>query len=169
MGETVGLIVPQADDVTKIADIPLAVADGATNLESLSTRYRFDRRQALYYFQAAESFGLVQRRTHSYALSALGHRYVALTPAKRKEMLVRRMLSLPLLVQIVHELLISPIHRLSREQIAHMTSTRARISGTTVDRRVQSVFSWLTWLGDETEMFKVSKDYVSMMSRSLSN
>jgi hypothetical protein len=168
MGEANRLKVPQADDVTKIADIPLAVADGATNLESLSIRYRFDRRQALYYFQAAESFGLVQRRTRNYGLSVLGRRYVALTPARRKEMLVRRMLSLPLLVQIVHELLISPIHRLSRDQIAHMT-TRAGISGSTVDRRVRSIFSWLTWLGDETEMFRVSKDHVSMMSRGTSN
>ncbi len=169
MGETSRLKVPQADDVTKIADIPLAVADGANNLESLSARYGFDRRQALYYFQAAESLGLVQRRKHKYGLSVLGHRYVALTPSKRKEMLVRRMLSLPILVQIVHELLISPIHRLSREQISHMAASRTGISGTTVDRRVQSVFSWLTWLGEETEMFKVSKDYVTMVSKGMNN
>ena len=53
---------PQADDVAKIADIPLAVKDGLDTAEALSTRYQFGRRQAFYYLQATESLGLIARR-----------------------------------------------------------------------------------------------------------
>jgi hypothetical protein len=159
------LKVPQADDVVKVADLPLAVAERVDTPEAVSNRYGFDRRQALYYLQAAEMLGLIVRHQKKYKLSTAGHRYVALTPPQRKELLTRKMLSLPIVAQIIVELLASPLHHLSRNQIESIASSRSGISGTTVARRVTSVFSWLSWLGEETEAFKVSKESVSMPIR----
>ncbi len=151
--------------MVKVADLPLAVAERVDTPEAVSNRYGFDRRQALYYLQAAEMLGLIVRQQKKYKLSTVGHRYVALTPPQRKELLARKMLSLPIITQILVELLVSPLHHLSRVQIESIASSRGGISGTTVARRVHSILGWLSWLSEETEAFKVSKDSVSMPVR----
>jgi len=156
------LKIPQADDVARIIDIPLAIAQGANTAIDISNRYDFDRRQALYYMQATELLGLVARRGARFLLSALGHRYIKLTQPQRKELVVRRILSLPIVQIILQELLISPIHRVSRNQIEHLAASRSGISGTTIARRVQSLFSWFAWLGEETDVFIVSKEAVAL-------
>jgi hypothetical protein len=155
-------MIPQADDVARIIDIPLAIAQGANAAADISNRYKFDRRQALYYMQAAELLGLVVRRGPKFSLTALGHRYIKLTQPQRKELVVRRILSLPIVQTILQELLISPIHRVTRNQIEHFAASRSGISGTTVARRVQSLFSWFVWLGEETNVFTVSKEAVAL-------
>jgi hypothetical protein len=143
-------------------DLPLAVADGMNTPQKLAERYGFDKRQSLYYLQAAEMLGLILHRKDKYQLSALGRRYVALTQPQRKELLSRKMLSLPVILQVIINLALSPIHRITREQLAKLVSSRARISATTASRRVQSICNWLAWLGDETGMFRVSKEHVSI-------
>ncbi len=162
MDATNELKVPQADDVERIVDIPLAVAEGANTPRTISARHGFHLRQGLYYLQAAEMLGFVRRKREQYQLSAEGRRYVALTQPQRKELLSRKMLSLPIISNIVDELLLSPLHRLSREDVETIASSGTGISGTTTSRRVHTIFSWLTWLGEETGTFRVSKDSVSL-------
>jgi hypothetical protein len=157
---------PQADDVAKIADIPLAVKDGLDTPVALSTRYQFGRRQALYYLQATESLGLIARHGNRYSLSRIGRNYTNLTPIGRKEVFLRSMLLSPVVTRILAELFISPRHRLTRQRVVAIASTRARISGTTISRRVRSIFNWLSWLGEETGALKVSKYHVVMTLRS---
>jgi hypothetical protein len=162
MGEAGQLKLPQADDVAKIADLPLAIAEGANSPRAVSDRYRFNPRQAQYYLQAGEFLGLITKRRNRYVLSQIGHRYVALTPAQRKELLVRRMLSTPLVERILFELMVSPLHRLTRLQIGELMATRSRISGTTIARRTQSILSWLAWIAEETNVIKVGEEYVAL-------
>jgi len=157
------LKLPQADDVTKISDIPLAIEDGINTPARLCVRYRFNRRQAFYYLQAAESLGLIFRRANKYSLTREGRRYTSLTPVRRKEILVRSMLFSPIVARIILELLISPHNRLTRRQVMDIAAAHAGISGTTVPRRVQSLFSWLSWLAEETGLLNVSKANISMM------
>ncbi len=164
MGRVKELKIPQADDVVKIGDLPLAVAEGVLTVGDVAVRYGFDTRQALYYLQAVEMLDLVKRQRDRYLLSRTGHRYVALTQPQRKELLCRKMLSLPVIAMLILELLLSPLHRLTRDDIEKMVSSRSGMSKTTVSRRVQSIFSWLTWLAEETGVFKVSQDSVSIMS-----
>jgi hypothetical protein len=158
------LKVPQANDVAKIIDLPLAVAQGDTDLTQIAKRYDFDRRQALYYVQAAELLGLLQKRGSRYFLSRLGHTYISLTPSQRKEAVVRRMISVAIISAVIRELVISPLHRVTRSEMETMVVSRAGISGATVARRVQSMFSWFSWLGDEIGLFRVSKDSVAIRS-----
>lgn len=160
MGETKRLKIPQADNVSKIQDIPLAIEDGCNTAEGISSRYGFDRRQALYYLQAALLLGLVVNRKNRYLLSGLGRQYVNLTPGKRKEIIVRRMLSCSIMASIITELFVAPSRSLGRERIVSIASQRSGISGTTIERRVRSILSWLTWIGEETGTLRVSKERV---------
>lgn len=146
----------------KISDIPLAIEDGINTPTRLCVRYRFNRRQASYYLQAAESLGLIFRKSGKYALTGEGRRYTSLTPVRRKEIIVRGMLSSPIIARIVLELLVAPEHHLTRRQVMSIAAAHAGISGTTIARRVQSLFSWLSWLAEETGILRVSKTSVSM-------
>lgn len=150
--------IPQADDVAKIEDVPLAVRDGYDTANTISSRYRFNRRQGGYYLQAAESLGFVRRRRGRYILTSFGHQYLRLTPGERKEMFVRSMLLFPAINRVVAELFVSPSHRLTRRQVVSLFSSHSGISGTTIDRRSRSIFTWLSWLADETSVLRVSKD-----------
>jgi hypothetical protein len=163
MGEKKRLKIPQADNVSKIQDIPLAIEDGFNTPEKISSRYGFDRRQGLYYLQAAVLLGLVVNRKKKYWLSGLGRQYVNLTPGRRKEIILRRMLSSSIIASIITELFVVPGRSLSRERIVSIASRRSGISGTTIDRRVRSILSWLNWIGEESGTLKVSKERVWLL------
>jgi AAA domain-containing protein len=160
------LKLPQADDIIKISDIPLAIEDGVNTPVLLCQRYRFNRRQALYYLQAAESLKLVTYTGKKYSLTRDGHHYVRLTPAKRKEVIVRGILAHPVISRIMTELLVSRDHSLTRRETTEIASAHSGLSGTTLGRRVQSVFSWLAWLAEETGILGVSRNRISMSVRS---
>jgi hypothetical protein len=156
------LKIPQANDVAKVLDIPLAIEQGDRSAKEIAERHNFERRQALYYLQAAELLGLVVRRNERYMLSKTGHTYIALTEPQRKDMIARRMISLPVISLVIQEILVSPLHRLAHDDVAKLVISRTGIHGATVHRRVQSLFSWFSWLADETGVFKVSKDSITL-------
>jgi hypothetical protein len=158
------LKIPQANDVARILDVPLAIEQGDRSAQEVAERYGFEYRQALYYLQAAELLGLVLKRGERYLLSKNGHTYVAFTQPQRKDMIARRMLSLPIIFLILQEILISPLHRLGRDEIEKLVVSKTGIRGETVHRRVQSLFSWFSWLGDEIGLFKVSRDSITIGS-----
>jgi len=166
MGEKKRLKIPQADNVSKIQDIPLAIEDGFNTSEKISSRYGFDRRQGLYYLQAAALLGLVVNRKKKYLLSGLGRQYVNLTPGRRKEIILKRMLSSPIIASIITELFVAPSRSLARERIVSIASRRSGISGTTIERRVRSILSWLNWIGEETGTLTVSRERVSLLASS---
>jgi hypothetical protein len=156
------LKIPQANDVRRILDVPLGIEQGDRTAKEIAKRYKFQRRQASYYLQAAEVLGLVLKRDERYTLSRIGHTYVALTEPQRRDMIVRRMISVPIVSLTIRELLISTFHRITREDIEKHVTSRTSIQGETVHRRVQSLFSWFSWLEDEIGVFKVSKDSIAI-------
>ncbi len=157
--------IPQADNVARILDLPLAVANGANMPSSAARRYSFDRRQSLYYFDAAEALGLITHAHGKYALSPSGRRYVALDFPARKKLLVQRMLSLPVMNAIVLELLSNPSHSLLRSEMERIVSSHARFSHITVRRRAKTLLSWFRWLGEETRAFRVDRRSLCLLLR----
>jgi hypothetical protein len=155
-------MIPQADDVIKIIDVPLAVANGACTLAGAAKRYSFDKRQALYYFEAAQMLGLVVRTKSRYALSPLGKRYLAFGYPERKRLLIQRMLSLEVCARIMGELVLSPKRSLSHPEIEELVATHAGLSKTTVKRRVHTLLNWFRWIGQETRAFKVDSDTLNL-------
>jgi hypothetical protein len=155
-------MIPQADDIIKIMDIPLAVANGAFTLSGVSKRYSFDKRQALYYFEAAEMLGLVVKTRARYSLSPLGKRYLAFENPQRKRMLILRILSLEVCTVILGELIASPIHSLSYIDVEGIVAAHAHLSRTTIRRRAHTLLNWFRWIGQETRAFKVDGDKLSL-------
>jgi hypothetical protein len=149
------LKIPQADDVIKIIDIPLGVANGASSLADAAQRYSFDRRQALYYFEAAQMLGLIVRTKSKYSLSPLGRQYLALGYSERKRLIIRKMLSLEVCMRILSELVTSPKHAMSHRDIEELVATHAGLSETTLRRRVHTLLNWFAWIGQENRAFKV--------------
>lgn len=150
--------------MSKIQDVPLAIEDGCNTPQRISNRYSFDRRQALYYLHAGMMLGLVVKKKDRYALSRSGRRYVNLTPGQRKEIILRQMLSCPVILSVLVELFVSPSHSVSRDGIVSIVSRRSGISGTTVSRRVRSVLSWIAWIGEETGLVGTSKSGASFVT-----
>src|SRR5437016_1662092 len=135
MGEGSQMRLPQADDVAKIADIPLAVKDGLDTPMALSTRYQFGRRQASYYLQATESLGLISRRGKRYSLSQIGRNYTSLTPIGRKEVFLRSMCLPQVVEKIFANFFFFPRHHLTRKRLFIIAPIQTEISGLTISRR----------------------------------
>lgn len=154
--------IPQANDIAKVMDIPLAVANGSHSLITIAKRYSFDRRQALYYIEAAEMLGLIDRAKGRYYLTPLGQRFVALEHADRRELIARNMLSLPIIALILSELFVSHHHRVSRGKLEALASVGGRISGSTAKRRGQTLFKWFDWLGKETGVFRTTRNALTL-------
>ena len=149
--------IPQADDVGKLQDIPLAIASGLVETSDIANRYGFVKRQAQYYLEASEMLGFVVRNQGKYSLTPLGRRYVDLTFQERKTLMVTRMLLLPVIQRIVVELFVSRDHLLEKEQLGALVSTRANISGSTIMRRSHTLLEWFSWLGKETGVFETTR------------
>src|SRR5206468_12824764 len=117
MGEGPQMKLPQADDLAKIADVPLAIKDGLDTPVALSARYQFGRRQALYYLQATESLGLIARRGNRYCLSRIGRNYTNLTPIGIKEVFLSSIFISQLVARMLAQLLIDSRHLLSSQRV----------------------------------------------------
>jgi hypothetical protein len=153
---------PQADDIDKILDLPLAVADGANTKYRLTKRYGFDGRQTDYYLEVAEMLGLASRENGIYILSEDGKKYLRMDPGQQKLMVIRKMIAVPIVSLLIGELATSAGKALSKEEIERLIEDNANIHGTTVGRRARSLMTWFRWIGEETGLFSVDNDFVRM-------
>ena len=153
---------PQADDIDKILDLPLAIADGANTKYLVTKRYGFDGRQTDYYLEAAEILGLARRENGIYILSADGKKYLRMDPTQQKLMVIRKMIGVPIMSLLMGELVASGDKSISKEEIESLIEDHAMIHGTTVPRRARTLMTWFRWIGDETGVFSVDSDVVRM-------
>ncbi len=156
--------IPQADDVTKIMDLPLAIADKIDNSKLLAKTYGFDERQSNYYLEAAEILGLVSRRQTRYVLTEDGRKYLLMDISQRKLMLIRRMVTVPIVSRLVAELLVSDNRTISKEEVERVIQESSKVGGSTVPRRAQTLIAWFRWLGEETGVFHIDADSVKIVA-----
>lgn len=159
-GVTLG--VPQADDIVKILDLPLAIAEGANTKYLLTKHFEFDGRQADYYLEAGEMLGLVNREEGVYILTQEGKKYLRMDPPRQKLTIARQMLVVPIVAQVVAELVTSERKTLSKEEVESVVEEHAGIHGTTVPRRAHTLMMWLKWVGEETGIFSVDADVIKL-------
>ena len=154
-------IVPQADDVAKIAELPHLIATGLKTSVDLARHFSMDRRQGSYYGQAAEALGLVVLRGANYELTAEGLEYMQKPVPERNEMLCRRMLQLPLFHEALTSMLFATNRAIDRKTM--MTLIRARgYSGTTLGRRTRTLLAWFEWIERTFGLVEVRRDEVSL-------
>lgn len=156
------MIAPQADDIDKILDLPLAIAEGANTKHLVTKRYGFDGRQADYYLEAGEMLGLVRREDGLYTLSEDGKKYRRMDPTQQKLMIIRKMIATPLVSLILGELFVSEDKKITREQIEGTIEENTGIHRTTVGRRAQTLMSWFRWIGEETHAIHADSNVVRL-------
>ena len=164
--ERVDVIVPQANDIDKILDLPLAIAKGANSKNLIIRRYDFDGRQADYYLEAAEVLGLVQRESGMYLLTEDGMEYQRMSPQQRKMMVASSMISVPIVAIILGRLMTSNRKLLPKTEVESLIKKYTRIRGTTVKRRANCVIRWLEWIGVQTGTISIDGNSIRLNTAS---
>jgi len=157
-------IVPQADDVSKIGEIPFLAWLGVDSAKKLAEHFEFDRRQSSYYSQAAEALGLIELRRGRYAVTGLGEDYVRKAAPLRNEMLCRLMLQLPLFNEALASMLLSRSKTIARGDLADLIRKRG-YSGSTLGRRTRTLLSWFEWMERTFGLVEVREGQVSLERR----
>ncbi|HEX2171050.1 MAG TPA: hypothetical protein VHL09_01220 [Dehalococcoidia bacterium] len=156
-------VVPQADDLAKLIELPFRVAEGVTTAQALADCFGIQPRQGRYYREAAETLGLVQRDPEErYHLTDLGLQFIALPADRRHVFLCRLIFALPVIQAVLAELLLKPVHRLSRAEIEAIITAQSHLSGTTVGRRAQTLLAWFRWVQHTTGVVRVEDTYLTL-------
>ncbi len=143
-------IVPQANDLQKVADFPRLVQRGVDTAKKWSEFYGIAVRQASYYRQAAEAFGLVQSARGVYALTEDGRRFVEMDAQRGSDYLAERLLRIPLLNAVFQMILRSGDAGVGKGEIARLIVDSSKLTGTTPPRRADTVFSYFRWMAMTT-------------------
>lgn len=157
-------IVPQADDVAKIGEIPFLILRGIETASELAKHFRFDKRQSSYYTQAAEALGLIELRGSHYHLTGLGSDYARKSAPARNEMLCKLMLQLPIFNEALAMMLVAPGQSLTNDHIKELIHKRG-YSGTTPGRRARTILSWFEWMERSFGLVEVRRGSVSLRRR----
>lgn len=160
-------VIPQANDVTKVMELPFRVAEGQTTVAALARAFEFNERQSRYYREAVEALGLVWARNGKVGLTETGRQFVSLPAQGRNELLFRQMFRLPLFYALLIELFLDPDKSLSQTQIAAMIERLSRYRGDTLARRAQTVLAWLRWAERATGVVRVDGTTVRLLTPAL--
>ena len=144
---------PQADRLDKIAIIPFLTAEGHGTPEKLAEIFEFSPRQGRYYLDACRALGLLDE---SGNLTSDGELYIGCAPEVRHRLLCRVVLRLPVMQEIVSNLLLAPDRTLSREQVEVGVQRATSLATATAARRTQTVWAWLSWLSLYCPTLRVS-------------
>ena len=143
-------IVPQADDLQKVVDLPLLVQSGVVTAQEWADHYGITTRQGSYYREAAGALGLVKLEEGRFVLTADGRRYVGLPQDQRERLVAERLLRNPLLNEAYRSVLAKGVEGLTDTEVARLIEERSHLRGSTPMRRAKSVRSYLKWLGQAT-------------------
>ncbi len=157
-----GAIVPQADDIEKVLELPLLVAEGLDNSVVIAVHFGFDRRQSSYYREAAQALGLVTLENSSYILTDVGRRYVQLPANERNELVCRLLLELPVMNEVLVYLLSKSTKRITKAEVASIIERISHLSGTTPARRAQTVFAWFRWIEKRLGIVRVGPQVIRL-------
>jgi len=154
-------IVPQADDVSKIAEIPFLAWRETNTAAKVADYFGFDKRQSSYYSQAAEALGLVALERGRYELTDQGEEFVHKPSPARNEILCRMMLRLPVFNEALTTMLLDPKRTITKLELSSILR-RAGITGTTVGRRTRTLLAWFEWMERTFGVVEVEATRVSL-------
>jgi DNA adenine methylase len=150
--------VPQADDPSKIFALLEGVAEGISSSKELAIRFQFDPRQSSYYGEAAEELGLVDRdRKRGFTLTDAGSKVVRMNTDDAAHEVIERVFALPVFREIASRVIANGVAVVADEDLSGIIAkaSRGRYNSTTIERRKQSVVSWLNWIGEVTGTVRV--------------
>lgn len=150
---------PQADRLDKVALIPFLVAEGENHPDQLSEMLEFTPRQGRYYLDACKALGLLDEKG---TLTPFGSDYITCPPEIRYRLLCKAVLALPVMQEVVSNLLLAPGCELDKSEVQAVVQRATSLAPSTAIRRTQTVWSWLSWLTNFCSPLSVDKDRVRL-------
>lgn len=150
--------VPQANDASKVLTLVQGVAEGFATVKEVANRFRFDPRQSNYYGEAAQELGLIERpRGERFTLTGLGAELARLPSDQATQKLIEQIFTLPVFREVARAAVTSRSTVLYPDDLTPLVrkAGHGRYNETTVKRRMQSVASWLNWIGESTGTIRV--------------
>ncbi|MCS6800592.1 MAG: AAA-associated domain-containing protein [Chloroflexota bacterium] len=160
-------VIPQANDMTKIMELPFRVAEGQTTVAALARAFEFDERQSRYYREAGEALGLIWARNGKIGLTDTGREFVSLPAQGRNELLFRQIFRLPLFYELLIELFLDPDKSLAQSQVMATIERLSCYRGDTLRRRAQTVLAWLRWAERATGAVRVDGTTIRLITPAL--
>lgn len=151
--------VPQADKLSRIAEVPILVALGYDTSKALAERLELDPRQGAYYLNAACSLGLLE--PEPFRLSELGRQFVD-NPTLREALLARAVLGVPLVGELMISLLLSASGTLDKGELVTLMRRSTELGESTATRRAQTLWAWLSWLAERGCGFRVENERIAL-------
>lgn len=154
--------VPQADDLPKVQQLVFAVDRGYNNRDSIARYFDFEPRQSNYYEAAAEILGLIRGQSE-FQLTELGEDFISLRTDKRNKLLLKRVLSLPVVNEVFEEAVSrmnSDEPHVSRQEIRDFIMENTELSKSTANRRTQTVVNWMRWASAHVGLLSVEPEGV---------
>jgi hypothetical protein len=149
-----GRYIPQANDLQKIFDLVRHTRIEIVDQGKMAQLFNFDPRQASYYIEAGRELSILEWFSDdSYTLSSSALRIRSLPESAAMTRFVLCALSVPIILRALGELREQDGHWMSRDRLRTLVSETSgeRYTGTTLERRVESVVAWLRWLENNSE------------------
>ena len=146
------------DDVNKIIQFPLRVFEGYDTSQKMIDAFGFVKRQSSYYRQAAEILGLVAQDKNRYKLTDRGEEYLRLPIEKKSSFVCKLLLEFPLINNMFIGISTDKNKVISKQQIIGLLKKKSHLSGSTLDRRPQTIISWFKWIRNNLGIVEVDKN-----------
>jgi len=148
---------PQANDVTKILQLPALIERGITTGRQIAVEFGIKERQGNYYREAAEILGLIHRDSAGVLrVTDAGYRYLRADADDRPVIVRHLMVQCDPMRAVAAELGvdlgaipydISAVRRLmDKDRLATIIERTSPLTGSTPGRRASSIMAWLRWL-----------------------
>lgn len=142
------LLVPQANNMNRIYSIFLGLENGLTK-EEVGKLYQIKDRQGDYYLNSLVFIGLANKVKKIFFLSEEGYMLYNLGSKERKELFIKKLLSIPI-ISIAYDLYVNSSNNIEKNIIdilSNIISIRYNIENlTTARRRASTIFSWVKWI-----------------------
>jgi hypothetical protein len=146
---------PQANDLDKVIDLVMNIAEGVNEKRKISQFFEFDDRQGDYYANATRYLGFTERSPDGFTLTEVGKHFVRISSRnERTKLLFSQLVKRPSFREIIHLLLKNEckIESLPKQNLSEIIARHTSLSGSTPVRRASTMFQWLQWLIRNSEL-----------------
>lgn len=154
-----GIPFPQADSFERVIDLVSILIENPKSVEDLATHYGFDPRQSDYYYNAAQYLGLAtseedpETKTQFRTATKKAIDIFAKPYKEKYEALAGEILRIETMSKIYLSWLNSGakpdgdyVFRTFKDSSDSDKASGEKLSDSTIDRRKQTILSWVTWL-----------------------
>ena len=156
--------IPQADELDTVVQVVERAGLGVKDPRGVANLMGFDPRQSSYYREAAEVLGFLNPR-RKYNLTDLGRQLLVSDSRKRVRFLSAALIHYPIISSILACLQSGLCEEVSRKDIATLLRMVSHLDQTTIDRRTQTLMSWLKWLQTNLGIIEVNDTRVTLASQ----